>query len=133
LGRAGAKKLAPAAEQPRKLTLRGTMRAATAAATRANIDALKLALLADPLKLTFADHNDRYVQATLESFTAPLIVGPFVQENLQIEAGLTSYDPLTYDSLTECSDGTWLGHSAVAGTGPGRPVVTHVGVPQLIL
>jgi hypothetical protein len=100
IGRPGAKRLAPAAEATRRLTLRGLVRGATWSAARSNIDALKLALLADPCSLTFADHSDRYVNATLEGFTSQTPnggPGAFVQEGLQIEATMTAYDPLSYD------------------------------------
>jgi phage-related protein len=125
IGRGGAKRLSDAIEQPRRLTLKGMVRASTWAAARANIDALKLALLADPLVVTFADHSDRHVFAVLESFTAPTLAGPFVQENLQIEATLTAYDPLSYsNSLSTITLGV---NRLPLGTGPVRPLVTISG------
>lgn len=132
IGRPGAKELTVAQEGPRKLTLRGTVRGATAAVARANVDALKLALLAKPLSLSFADNPDRHVFVSLEGFTSqplPNALGGFVQENLQIEATLVAYDPLSYDnSLTVVlmpagSSTPFL----VPGTGPIRPLVRISG------
>jgi hypothetical protein len=131
LGRGGATRLAVPQEGVRRLVLRGTVLAGTVATARANIDALKLALLADPLSLTFADNSDRHVFAVLESFPVTIpqgAQGPFVQETLQVEATFSVYDPLTYDnSLQILTNGTRFGLRMPLGTGPVRPLVSLAG------
>jgi hypothetical protein len=128
IGRPGAKELATAQENPRRLTLRGTVRGATAAIARANVDALKLAFMAKPLSLSFADFPDRHVFVSLEGFVPQPLAnarGPFVQEALQVEATFTAYDPLSYDNTLTIATMP-AGSSTpllVPGTGPIRPVV----------
>jgi hypothetical protein len=100
-GRPGVTQLADPVEQPRRMTLRGTLRASSWQLARSRLDTLKLAFMAKPLKLTFADNPTRYVVATLDSFPATVpqgAIGAFVQENLQLDIALTANDPLSYDT-----------------------------------
>lgn len=124
IGRAGAKALADPIEGPRQLTLSGTVRALTVAAARTQIDNIKLALLANPLSLIFADHSDRHTFGALKSFTTRTLqgaAGPFVQENLSVEATIAALDPYSYDNaLTTIASAV----SMALGTAPSRPVIT---------
>jgi phage-related protein len=126
-GRPGATALANPTEGVRQVTLTGTVRASTVASGRSKVDALKLALLANPLALTFADNSTRRVYARLKSFATQMVQGaqgPFAQENLAVTAVLTALDPLSYDiAQSTIAIGTRL----PLGTGPIRPIVTISG------
>jgi phage-related protein len=124
IGREGETALAAAVEATRRVTLRGTIMAATAALARGKVDSFKLALLANPLKLTFSDNATRYVSGALETFAASADVGPFVQEGLKVEAAIRLLNPLSYDiAQTNIAFGARL----PLGTGPVRPVITING------
>ena len=124
IGRPGLKALAAPIEGPRQITLVSTTRSATSTLTRTQIDAIKLALMADTVSLIFADHGDRYVATRLKSFTVKMLQGaqgPFVQEALGVEAVLIAHDPYSYDNaVTTIASAA----SMALGTAPSRPVIT---------
>lgn len=126
IGRPGAKALADAQEGTRRVSLSGTMLDKTAALMRAKVDSVKLALLANPLVLTFGDNTGRKVTASLTAFAVRSEPqGAFVQEGLKVEATLTALDPLSYDiAQTNIALGV---NRLPLGTGPIRPVVTIAG------
>jgi phage-related protein len=126
-GRQGVKALGEAKEGARRITLIGTARAATSAALRPKIDAIKLALLANPLTLVFGDNSARTVTAVLASFTTRSVpAGAFAQEGLGIEAVLSALDPYACDIAVQTIA---LGVNRLPlGTGVIRPVVTISGV-----
>lgn len=130
IGRGGLKPLADPVEGARQISLTSTTRSATATLTRTQIDNIKLALLANPLSLVFADHSDRHVYATLKSFGVRALQGasgPFVQEALSVEAVLTAFDPLSYDNALTTITLNGSVNRLSLGTGVMRPLLTISG------
>lgn len=129
IGRAGAKALSVPTEGPRQINLTGTIRGKTVVLARNTVDQIKLALLADELSLTFADHADRHVYAYLKTLTTRILQGaqgPFVQEALAIDITLQALNPLSYDNdLTSVGFGS--ANRLALGTGPVRPLITITG------
>lgn len=125
-GRAGAIALADPQEQPRKLTLRGTILGLSASDARAKMDALKAAMFATPLTLSFPDQPTRQVYAGVDSWpVTPPPVSTYAKM-LAIEIGLTLNDPYSYDTAFTPVTGT--GHHALPlGTGTVRPLITMAG------
>ncbi len=126
-GTAGEKALGSPIEASRVVTLTGTVRAATAALARGKVDSLKLALLASPLALTFADNSTRRVYGVLEGFTVGSLAGAFVQEGLKVDATVRALDPYSYDISLTTVAGFGSGNRLPLGTGPIRPIVTISG------
>jgi hypothetical protein len=97
IGRQGVKDLADPQEQPRKLSLRGMVRGSSVADARAKLDALKIALAAKAIQLTFADQPTRFVTGRLDSFTAPPLTGSLVHGAMPVDATFMCGDPYFYD------------------------------------
>lgn len=125
LGRPGLKALTDPSEGARRISLTGTVIAATAALLRPKVDALKMALLASPLTLVFGDNATRQVTAVLTAFTTKSVPqGAFVQEGLNVEAVLSALDPFAYDLAQTV---VAFGDRMPLGTGIVRPVITITG------
>lgn len=134
IGRGGATALADPIDQPRKVTLTGSIRSATPSATRSKIDSIKLALLASSLELVFSDNPLRRLFAKLTAFTVKSVSGAFAQESLSVDATLTALDPYSYDTQPAAPLFWYAPGDTVTGetfTGPaGRTYVDANGVIQ---
>jgi phage-related protein len=99
IGRQGVKDLADPQEQPRKLSLSGTLRGTSVADARTKLDALKIAFAAKTIQFVFADQSTRFVTGRLDSFNSPPLVGSMVQSTLHVDATFVCTDPYFYDAL----------------------------------
>ncbi|MGI8548791.1 MAG: hypothetical protein ACR2M1_15925 [Gemmatimonadaceae bacterium] len=137
-GRAGVTPLAAPQEQPRTLTLKGTIMGADAADARVKLDALKLALVTAPLTITFSDHPDRMVYADPEGLSSPPAeMGSHIAKDLPVEITLQCMDPLSYDSaFTSLVIPSGQTIVLPMGTGPVLPLLSVSGAstnPTIIL
>lgn len=128
INRQGVTVTAAPIEAARRVVLRGFVTSASVATTRANIDALKAALLAPLVQLIFQDNATRYVTVGLDSFTVGFQGPALIERRLRVEIQMTAYDPYFYDvtpsSVLFNVAGTPPG---TIGTGIIRPVLTLTG------
>lgn len=132
LNRAGATALQRPQEQPRKLTIAGSIIGSSVSDRLAKADALKAALSsASGVQLVFPDMPNRYLTVFLDTFTVNATVGAvFAERTVFVDIGLTAYDPYFYDStLTTVASGA----SIALGTAPSRPVITVAGASSFSL
>lgn len=125
INRQGAIITAPSIESARKVTLNGFVTSVSVAATRANLDALKIALTAAAgVQLIFQDNSTRYITCTLDNF-AVLWAGPaLIERRLRVSISMTAFDPYFYDTtVTSIASG----NSWPLGTAITRPVITITG------
>ena len=109
-------------DMPRRLTLNGLIRGSSAADARSKLDRMKLALSAQPVKLSFSDHLDRYVNARLDSFAVPPeAMGSAIHKRLRCSIALTAHDPQFYEQTATSLP---TGGLMPLGTGIHRPVIT---------
>lgn len=107
---------------PRRIALNGLIRASSAATARSNLDKLKLALSAAPVKLSFSDQPTRYIHARLDSFPVPPeAMGSAISKHLRCSITLTAHDPFFYDQTATSLP---TGGLMPLGTGIHRPVIT---------
>lgn len=131
----GVRPVGPSMDMPRRLTLTGVVRGATAALARSNLDLLKLALSAMPAKLSFSDHLDRYINAYVESFPVPPEShGSAITKHLRLSVTLIAHDPFFYNQTATSLP---TGGLMPLGTGIHHPVITlgavTISTPPLVL
>jgi phage-related protein len=98
LRRGGSRVIDKPRDQPRQVTLRGTIMGATVADARDKADALKNALSKNSgVQLTFDDEPTRYVTARCENFRIPPYGPSMLQNRMSVEAVMTAHDPFSYD------------------------------------
>lgn len=118
----GVRAVGSSIDQPRRIVIRGTVRGATAAAARSNLDQLKLALSLSPVKLAFTDFSTRYVNGRVDSCAVPPeVMGSALSKNLSVEIVVTCHDPFFYDATATSLP---TGGVMPLGTGIHRPVIT---------
>lgn len=119
----GSRALGPPVENAKRLTIRGWVRASTAAQARIYLDTLKLNFFRSPVQLVFADWSTRYYDAMIENFSVPPAqMGSQVAKALQVTATfITQYAQETALTSVSGSDAMPM------GTGPVRPIVTLSG------
>lgn len=121
MGQQGSIVTAAPIEASRKLMLSGFVTSPSVAATRANIDALKLALMASLVTLTFQDNATRYITVGLDALTVAWSGPSLIERRVRVSIQMTAFDPYYYDI-----NATTIAAAATMalGTGLVRPTIT---------
>jgi phage-related protein len=128
LRRGGAIALDDPRDQPRSVTLRGTVTGTTVQDARDKADALKLALRKNSgAQITFDDLLTRFINARVQSVKVPPFGPSMIQRKLSVEVTLTVLDPYSYDITQTVTTLDNTVRRLQLGTGPSLPIITIAG------
>jgi phage-related protein len=125
-GRQGAVQLGTDDDQPRRLTLRGTVVGTTNSAARAALDKLKAQFAKPTVTVAFADDTTRQWTVVMDGFVVAPPAASLIATEFPVEITCTALDPYAYQVGANSVNINTL-NTLVAlqqGTAPVRPVLT---------